>query len=200
MSAVMTLAARRTKGRVYDGVLPNHGVRLVDDLESEFRQGDDSALRRAYDEHGSLVYTFCRRSAGPTAADDLTQEVFLAAWRAHDRFDPERGSLRAWLMGIARNKVIDTYRRQARRPEKMEADLGDTPTDERSIDGLADRMVLAAALAELPARARQVVELAFFNQLSHSEIVEQTGLPLGTIKSDIRRSLGRMRRHLEGPS
>ena len=200
MSAVMTLDAGRARGPGYDGALPYHGVRLVDDLESDFQLGDESALRRAYDEHGSLVYTFCRRAVGSTAADDITQEVFLAAWRARERFDPGRGSLRAWLMGIARNKLIDSYRRQSRRPESIEADVGDTPTDERSIDGMADRMLVASALDELPERARRVVELAFLQQLSHSEIVEQTGLPLGTIKSDIRRSLGRMRRHLEGVS
>ncbi len=170
---------------------------MVDELESDFHRGADDSLRRAYDEHGSLVFSFCRRSLGSTEAADVTQEVFLAAWKAHDRFDADRGSLRGWLMGIARNKVIDRLRHNSRRPQIASAEVDDRPATSHDIDRMSDRMVLATALDELPPRSRQLIELSFYQQLTHAEIADRTGVPLGTVKSDIRRGLSRLRRHLE---
>ncbi|MGI9604110.1 MAG: RNA polymerase sigma factor [Acidimicrobiales bacterium] len=170
---------------------------MVDDLESDFQRGADDALRRAYDEHGSLVYSFCRRSIGSTEAADVTQEVFLAAWRAHDRFDADRGSLRGWLMGIARNKCVDRLRHHGRRPQIATAEVEDRPAGGSDIERMSDRMVLATALEDLPDRSRRLIELSFYQQLTHAEIADHTGVPLGTVKSDIRRGLNKLRRNLE---
>lgn len=178
-------------------------IHVVDDVESAFRHGSDDALRLAYDTHGSLIFTFCRRSL-PDAAADLTQEVFLAAWRAREQFDPSRGPLQAWLIGIAKNKVIDAHRKTGRRVrtvnppadgsvERLEPGTDPTETVER----LANRMLLSEALDELPERGRKVIELAFFGDLTHTEISERTGLPLGTVKSDIRRGLNTLRTFVE---
>lgn len=172
----------------------------VDDVESRFRDGDEQALAHVYDQHGSLIYSYCVRRLGPDAARDVTQEVFVSAWRARHRFDPSRGPMRAWLMGITKNKIIDLLRKQGRRPEVAHG--ADVEQESDAVDGIqtdrmADRMVLAAALAELPDRARSVVELSFYQQMTHPEIAEATGLPLGTVKSDIRRSLLKLRRQLE---
>jgi len=181
----------------YSDRTPPPGVRVVDQLETDFRLGEGDALKRAYDEHGSLVYNYCRRSIGAADAGDVTQEVFVAAWRAHDRFDADRGSLRGWLMGIARNKVVDRIRHNSRRPQVANADVEDRPAVDADVDRMSDRMVLASAFDELPERSRQLIELSFYQQLTHSEIAERTGVPLGTVKSDIRRGLARMKRHLE---
>ncbi len=179
-------------------------VELVDDLERRFVEGDERALAQVYEDHGSLVYTYCRRQLGPETGRDVTQEVFTSAWRARHRFDPERGSIRAWLMGIAKNRVVDQYRMQSRRPQIADgievADREDNGSDRIQVDRIGDRMILASALSELNDRARTVVELSFFHQLTHPEIAAQTGLPLGTVKSDIRRSLQKLKHHLEAQS
>lgn len=173
-------------------------------LETRFAAGDESALAELYERHGSLVYTFCRRQLGSEGGRDATQEVFVAAWKARRRFDPERGSLRPWLMGIAKNKIVDAIRYRSRRPDTVggvELDDGPlAPAVLSSTDQMADRMVLASALEELPERARRAVELSFFGQMTHPEIAAETGLPLGTVKSDIRRGLVKLRRHLASRS
>jgi RNA polymerase sigma factor (sigma-70 family) len=179
-------------------------IRLVDDLESAFRRGDPDALRRVYDAYGKIVFALCRRVVGSDAAD-TTQEVFVAAWQRREQYDPSRGSLAAWLMGIARYKSIDVLRARGRRPALADPGIeraggeraaGDLGSESASVDALSDRLLLADALNRLPDRSRTLVELAFFEELTHPEIAERCNLPLGTVKSDIRRGLLRLRRHL----
>ncbi len=167
------------------------------DLATAFRTGSPEALRSVYDRFSSLIYTFCRRSVGADHAADVTQEVFIAAWRHRDRFDPERGTLPGWLIGIARNKVLEALRRLQIRivPDESETNPGLITPD--SIDALADRLLLADALRHLPERTSTLIAMAFHDQLTHSEIAARTSLPLGTVKSDIRRGLDRLRRDLE---
>ena len=170
------------------------------DLEHAFLAGMPDALKRVYDRYGALVHTFASRGVGHDHASDVTQEVFIAAWRHRERFDPARGSLAGWLIGIARNKVLESLRRRRVRLIGDRSDHGDEPVDTASpdvIDVLADRLLLADALEQLPERTRQLITLAFDEQLSHTEIAEQTGLPLGTVKSDIRRGLRRLKGVLE---
>jgi RNA polymerase sigma factor (sigma-70 family) len=164
-----------------------------------FAAGDESALKHLYDTHSRLVHSYCRRLVGPDQAADVTQEVFLAAWRSRDRYRPDAGTFTGWLMGIARFKAIDATRARARRPDTAEEDTGvDEPSAAAEADDLAVRMLLTEALQQLPERARQMIELAFYEDLTHTEIAERTDQPLGTVKSDIRRGLERLRRHLEG--
>lgn len=174
------------------------------DLEHRFVSGDEEALAQVYKEHGALVYSFCRRQLGPETGRDITQEVFTSAWKARHRFDAERGSIKSWLMGIAKNRVVDHYRSQARRPQLADGveihDQQDESGIHNKVDRVADRMILASAMTELSDRARSVVELAFYHQLTHPEIATQTGLPLGTVKSDIRRSLTKLKTELEAQS
>lgn len=191
---VPTCARRRYSAPVTGGEL-----RAVDPAEAAFERGDDHALKLAYDAHGSLIYTYCKRSLGAELAKDVTQEVFLAAWRARERFDSSRGSLAGWLMGIAKNKVIDQIRLTGRRVSTVGGtDLVELNATPEQVSALADRLLVSEAVDSLPERARRVVELAFYEDLTHAQIAERTDLPLGTIKSDIRRGLARMRRHLEG--
>jgi RNA polymerase sigma factor (sigma-70 family) len=162
--------------------------------------GDEAALRAAYDAHGRLVFSFCRRSLGPERAADATQEVFLAAWRSRERYRPEAGTLAGWLLGIARYKVIDVMRSDGRAPIPRDLSGADevASTAEESVVATAEKLLMAEAIATLPERAQEMVRLAFFEDLTHAQISERCDVPLGTVKSDIRRSLGRLRRHLEG--
>lgn len=166
-----------------------------------FASGDAVAFRQVYDAHSSLVYSFCRRMLGTDRAADATQEVFVAAWRSAHRYRPEVGTVAGWLLGIARFKVIDILRSDGRRQvlANTAADLAEAAGPEESLAvGVAERMLLSDALSVLPERSRDVVRLAFVDDLTHAQIAEQCDLPLGTVKSDIRRGLSRLRRHLEG--
>jgi RNA polymerase sigma-70 factor (ECF subfamily) len=135
-------------------------------------------------------------------ATEIAQDVFVAAWRAQRSYDPGRGALGGWLMAIARNKVIDHLRRQGRRPLTDAAGDSASLTARRDddVDMIANRMLLAEALGELSPRAREVVELAFLHDLTHEQIAAKTHLPLGTVKSDVRRSLPLLHRALAGLS
>jgi RNA polymerase sigma factor (sigma-70 family) len=188
---------RPVRSRYSHGVSSAH-ARIEDDIEATFAAGGVDALQRVYDAYGRLVFSLCRRSLGNETAADVTQEVFVAAWQARHQFDRSRGSLAGWLMGIARNKVVDNLRAQSRRPVTTNDPTPvDAPVSAKAVDDLADRLLLAEALAELPDRSKRVIELAFFEDLTHPEIAARCDLPLGTVKSDIRRGLARMRRHLE---
>lgn len=163
--------------------------------------GDEAALRLAFEQFGTLVFTFCLRRLGDRdAAADCSQEIFISAWRSRDRYDPALGSLAAWLMGIARFRVIDAQRRSASVPVP-DAEAAEAQSEilvEPESDRLGDRMLVERALETLSPRARQVVELAFYSDLTQTEIAERLDLPLGTVKSDVRRALQRLRPHLEG--
>lgn len=172
---------------------------------SAWTAGHESALRLAWEQFGGLVHTYCSRSlADKDLAADCTQETFLSAWRSRERFDPARGSLAGWILGIARYRVLDIYRSAPRVPTPREpagepAGGGhDTGIEGPEADQLADRLLMAHALETLSPRARSVIELAFYSDLTQTEIAEKLGVPLGTVKSDMRRGLQRLRTHLEG--
>ena len=181
-----------------DGVLDGGAADLA--LDQEFSAGKPGALEAAYRRYGAVVHGYCGRSAGRDVADEITQDVFVAAWRSAERFDPSRGSLGGWLMGIARYKTIDALRRRERAAAGLEraAAVAERPAVDGGMDALAQRLLLADGLRRLRPDVREVVELAFHSDLTHEQIAERTGRPLGTVKSQIRRSLATLRRHLEG--
>lgn len=171
------------------------------ELDATFSDGPPDVLRRAFERHSPLVYTFCRRTVGAELANDVTQEVFITAWKQRHRFDCERGVLAGWLVGIARYKILEALRRRQlyliddRTVGRGSSAAGLVSPD--SVGALADRLVLTDAMNELPARTRKLITMAFHDQLTHAEIAERAGLPLGTVKSDIRRGLERLRRHMD---
>lgn len=174
-----------------------------DDLAEAFAAGAPDALRRAYDEHQRAVHSYCRKFVQDHAAD-VTQEVFLAAWRSRERFDPACGSLAGWLMGIARFKVKDHLRATYRNRSVASGDLVDlVSSDAASVEAGADfdlvgtRILAAEALRRVGEPGSTWIRMAFVEGLSHSEIAEAVGSPLGTVKSTIRRGLQRIRRDLE---
>ncbi|WP_195210289.1 RNA polymerase sigma factor [Actinomarinicola tropica] len=170
-------------------------------IAAAWASGDGTALRQAFEQFGTLVFTYCMRSLGDRdAAADCSQEVFISAWRSRDRFDPSKGTLAGWLMGIARYRVVDAHRRRSSTPTP-DVDVTDAKGDaveDAHPDQLADQLLVQRALETLSPRARQVVELAFWSDMTHTEIAERLDLPLGTVKSDVRRALQRLRPHLEG--
>lgn len=167
-------------------------------LEQLWAAGDETALAQVYSEYSSTIYTFCRRALpNPDAATECTQDVFVSAWKSRDRFDPNVGSMIAWLMAIAKFRILDAHRSASRVPVPVES-MADRPDHLAITDDIHDRLLMQHALNSLTPRARSVVELAFYSQLTHSEIAERLDLPLGTVKSDVRRGLATLRSHLEG--
>ncbi len=188
--------------RRYSRTVPDRAAetRERSELEKSFSDGGDAAVRTVYDRYGSMVYTFCRRTVGHDDATEVAQDVFVAAWRAQRSYDPNRGGLGGWLMAIARNKAIDHLRRQGRQPliDSVDRDAELTGIRTDGVETIANRMLLAEALGQLAPRARQVVELAFMHDLTHEQIAAKTHLPLGTVKSDVRRSLPVLQRAVAG--
>ena len=171
-----------------------------DPVVAAFVAGEESALRTVYELHGGLVYRIAlgMLNSAPDA-EEVTQATFVAAWRGRDRFDPNLGSLAAWLIGIARHRAIDQLRVTVRDARSIDAFATHetTTTGEDGQDRVVERMLVADELARLPDHQRRVLELAFFDDLTHQQIAVATGLPLGTVKSHIRRGLARLRRRWE---
>lgn len=157
---------------------------------------DADALRLLYERHGRLVYSFALRiTAEPGLAEECTQDVFLTLWRRADRYDSTRAALTTWLLAIARNRAIELVRQHRRRPEaRAEVEPTDEAPDTADLVAAADEaQIVAEALAELPDEQLDVVRLSYFDGLSHAEIAEVIGIPLGTVKGRMRLALSRLR-------
>ncbi|WP_454341895.1 sigma-70 family RNA polymerase sigma factor [Streptomyces canus] len=172
------------------------------ELGQGFADGDESCLNEAYRRWGALVFTVAARKLGdPEEAKDVTQQVFVGAWRGRKSYDPQRGSLKTWLMGITHKKVADALVRRFRHQRDIEAvtvaGASELPEQDPPTDSVVDVMVLADELDRLPEQQRIVLELAFYEDLTQAQIAQRTGLPLGTVKTNTRRGLMRMKKRLE---
>jgi RNA polymerase sigma factor (sigma-70 family) len=179
-------------------VTPGHREATTASLDHAFAAGE-ADLRAVYDVHGGLVHAICRKALDEHSAKDVTQEVFVSAWKARDRFDPELGPLGAWLVGITKRRIIDHLRSERRHADRRAAEPTEhhDPAADTDLTRTIDRVVVADALNTLPDRSREIISLAYLEGLTHHEISDRTGHPLGTVKSDIRRGLARIRQHLE---
>ncbi|MHB8691976.1 MAG: RNA polymerase sigma factor [Solirubrobacteraceae bacterium] len=166
--------------------------------DTSTRAGRSRSFADVYNDNVSRVYAFVfYRLGDQSAAEDLTQGIFERALRAWPRFDPARASEATWLLAIARNHLIDHYRRERlRRTEPLEE--GGHPAAEDSAERVAAWSELAAALAELGERDREVIGLRFGADLSGQQIAELTGLTLANVQQIISRSLRKLRSILEG--
>jgi RNA polymerase sigma-70 factor (ECF subfamily) len=163
-------------------------------LVARVRAGDQPALAELYDRYSSVVYAVALRVLqDAAAAEDVLQDIFLRLWRNPDAFDASRGSLAAWLAVITRHRSIDRLRQ--RRPETdIEKCVITSSPDLR--DQTERSLVIEkvrSALREMNPDQRKALEMAFFQGLTHVEIAEKTGEPLGTIKTRIRSALRQLR-------
>jgi RNA polymerase sigma-70 factor (ECF subfamily) len=163
-------------------------------LVARIRAGDQQAMSELYDRYSKVVYAVALRVLQDAAgAEDVLQDVFLQLWRNPDAFDASRGSLAAWLAVIARHRSIDRLRK--RRPETNIEDCviasGPDLRDETERTLIIEKV--RGALDLMSPEQRQAMELAFFQGLTHTEIAEKTGEPLGTIKTRIRSGLQQLR-------
>jgi RNA polymerase sigma-70 factor (ECF subfamily) len=170
-----------------------------DDLELVRRigEGDSEALRTLYDRYGSILFGYSLRLLGDRqAAEECTQDVLVSVWRGARAYDPGRAAVSSWMVAIARNRAIDAMRRRAARPADPYAEVSqgtEAPDTAERVVAEDTAARVAGALAELPEGQREVVLLAYFQGLSHSEIAEQLRLPLGTVKGRMRLALDRLR-------
>lgn len=156
---------------------------------------DQSAFAELFRHFAPRVKAFLLKSgAGDTLAEEVTQEVMATLWHKAHLFDPTRASVATWIFTIARNRKIDVIRK-TRRPEPEDLPWGPEaePDQEEALVLQQESDKLGEALRRLPEKQRDLIEKAYFGELSHSEIAAQTGLPLGTIKSRIRLALERLR-------
>ena len=174
----------------------------VDGLGRAFAAGDEAAIGEAYRRWSTLVHTVAVRSLGNASeAEDVTQQVFVEAWRGRARFDPDRARLPAWLMGITKHAVADAHERRSR--ERRLAEQPQVATDPDRVpvavmdQRVVDRVVVADALEDLGDPQRTILRLAFYDDLTHDQIAARLDLPLGTVKSHVRRSLARLRNRWE---
>ena len=162
--------------------------------------GDPAAVRECIESYGALVWSLARRlSRTRSDAEDATQEIFLDIWRSAGRFDPQQGSDKVFIATIARRRLIDRLRKTTSEPPMDPVDVLDSvqwlepgTASETSLE--AEQA--ARALQELRPEQRQVLELGLLHGLSQSEIAAQLGMPLGTVKSFMRRGLIRVREYL----
>ena len=156
---------------------------------------DTSAFEELFNHFAPRIKAFLMKSgADSQMAEECSQEVMATVWRKAHLFDPSRASASTWIFTIARNKKIDAIRKQNRpEPEQLYPDLDYEPDQESVVELQQETERLTLALRELPDKQRVLVEKAYLGELSHSEIAEITGLPLGTIKSRIRLALEKLR-------
>jgi len=156
---------------------------------------DQTAFVEVFRHFAPRVKAFLMKSgASETLAEEVTQEVMATLWRKAHMFDPARASVATWIFTIARNRKIDMLRKQRRpEPEDLPWGMSEEPGQEDTMMLQQESKKLGKAIAQLPEKQRDLIEKAYFGDLSHSEIAAQTGLPLGTIKSRIRLALERLR-------
>ncbi|HLZ30535.1 MAG TPA: sigma-70 family RNA polymerase sigma factor [Chloroflexota bacterium] len=170
------------------------------------------ALHTAPSDHLSAMYAqyaetaralACRLLYDHTEAEDVVNDVFLTLWLRPDCFDPDRGTARAWLLTVVRNRSLDHLRRRAVHPREDVADLADrlpdlqTPDVPDQVDAAARSDLLWRIVDTLPPGQADLVRRSFMSDQTHQEIADDTGLPLGTVKSRIRLGLGKLRCAME---
>ena len=165
------------------------------DLLARVTRGDERAMAVLFDRYSKIVYSVSLRVLRDTAAaEDVMQEIFMQIWRNPSSFVAAKGSLGGWLSVVARNRSIDTLRRKRPSEQVEELNLASTfnLADDSERNLLMERA--RAAVVLLPAEQRKTLEMAFFDGLTHSEIAEMTGDPLGTVKTRIRSALLTLRK------
>lgn len=159
------------------------------------RNGDEYAMASLFDRYSKIVYSVALRVLrDPAAAEDVLQEIFMQVWRNPDGFSASRGSLGGWLAVVSRNRSIDALRRK--RPTEDIDDIALASDYNLADEAERNNMMEKArgVIHQLPAEQRKTLEMSFFDGLTHTEIAEMTGDPLGTVKTRIRSALTTLRK------
>ena len=177
------------------------------ELVERIRQGDQAALDLLYGRYSSPVYSLVWKILqNAEESEDVALDVFWQIWRQADRYDPSRGAPPAWIFTLARSRAIDRLRARNRREDRNVSiddpavhidPLDETATPDQVVSFRQTRDAVREAMKNLSPVQREAVELAFLKGMTHVEIAEQLGQPLGTVKTRIRQGLIRLRRHLE---
>ena len=175
-----------------------------EDLMPLVEREHPAAFEILYDRHGGAAYSLAYRIVGDrSGAEDVTRKPFFSLWQTGARYDRARGSVRTWLLGVVRNRAIDALRRESGRAPALSLDA-DSALPEPATRELTDVEALRReagrevreALSGLPDDQLKVIHLAYFGGLSHSEIAEVLGMPLGTVKGRMRLAMEKMRARL----
>lgn len=172
-------------------------------LIADLGRGDSAALELLYDRYRRLAMAVAYRILeDATAAEDCLQDAFVQVWRNNASYHPERGSVKSWLLTIVRNAAIDRHRgkegrsRQDRPIDEVDYLLSESDDPhELAVESLQAEQI-KAAIEALPGEQQEAITLAFFNGLTHQEIAERIGVPLGTVKGRMRLGLRKMRQQL----
>jgi RNA polymerase sigma-70 factor, ECF subfamily len=170
------------------------------EIAAGFSAGEERCLELAFRRWAPLIYTVAQRTLdSPGDAEEVTQQVFVSAWRARTNYRPADGSLPGWLIGICRHRIADRQRARGRDLRLVQAVTRETDlrVQPESITTLIDRVVLADEIQRLPPPRGTILQLAFWEGRSYPQIAEQLELPLGTVKSHARRALLHLRTRLQ---
>lgn len=173
------------------------------DLVEGLMARDEAALREVMSVYGGAVYGIARRVvAEPTLAQEVAQDVFVALWRRPGAFDPQRGNLRSFLMGVARNKAVDLVRREEAHKRARDALMADFESEgegEGGVEGLADAQDIRRSLQTLSAEQREAIVLAYFGGRTYREVAQELGIPEGTAKTRMRDGMRKLKELLVRP-
>jgi RNA polymerase sigma-70 factor (ECF subfamily) len=174
-----------------------------EELMQRLAYRDLVAFRALYDRYGNLVYSAALRVVRDAQiAEDMVQEIFLRIWRKPESYVAQRGRFPTWLTSVTRNRAVDEIRARGRRfrhetasPEEQERELPASDANDPALTAeLSDqRRLILAALAQIPAEQREIIELAYFGGLTQQEIAERLKQPLGTVKTRIRLGMQKLR-------
>jgi RNA polymerase sigma-70 factor (ECF subfamily) len=167
-------------------------------LKVGFARGDEACLEEVFRRFAPLIYTIAYRALQSSSdGEEITQEVFVSAWRGRASYQADKGSLVGWLIAIARNKVADRLRARGREVRLVQAVANsDVQVQSEGLSTLIDRLVLTEEIRQLPHPRGIILQLAFWEGRSYPQIAEQLDLPLGTVKSHVRRGLLHLRARL----
>ncbi len=177
-----------------------------DELITAVAGGDHPALLALYDRHGRIAYGLAYRILGDAgAAEEAVQDAYLRVWRRASTFDASRGGARSWLLTIVHHCAIDLLRRRVGAPPVVAgldemADRQSVPDAWSEVSGRIESERVRTAVETLPGEQRRAIEMAFFDGLTHREIAERDGLPLGTVKGRLRLGLRRLSGLLAEPA